>query len=203
MTTLATYRTTVNSMLASVPDASIWTNAIIDEAIRMSINAFDDVVVYEESATIASTSNTQNIGSLVTALQSIVSLHYPYLTGEKFLHQKTHYTLTAYNTAFFPTAAPVAGQTIRIRYCKAHTLTDLDSAASTTIPTNAQRLICLGATAYALELRARQAAENPAIPRESYQHLLKLAQQKQDDFQQRLVKIAGRFQNPTWPDIGL
>ncbi len=44
---LAAYRTTVDALLATAVDASTWTDAIKDQALRQALAEYDDHFVYE------------------------------------------------------------------------------------------------------------------------------------------------------------
>ncbi len=166
MAVLSAYRTEVGAILATAVDASTWTTAIIDQALRMGLSELNDQLVYETSFTVTSTGYQQDLSG-ITAINRLLALAYPWEDGYEFGHCIVPWRLVGNNIAYFTGAEPTENEVIRVRHSKLHVIQDLDAAVATTVPDQQQGLVTLWAAAYACDLRVRQVSENPALPRET------------------------------------
>ena len=176
MTVLADYRTDVGNLLATAVDASTWTTALIDQALRMAVNALDGQLVYESDFTVVTTGYEQDLSG-ITDIRNLSALAYPWQEGYNFGECLARWRLIDVNVVYFEWIQPQEDDIIRVRHTKLHTIEDLDSATATTVPERDRPLIGLWAAAFACDLRIRQISENPAIPKEASRHLTNVATQ--------------------------
>jgi hypothetical protein len=163
MSILSDFRTSLGNILATAVDSSTWTTAIYDESLRLALEDINPLIAYEADFSVSSTNYTQDL-STVTDLQNIIALAYPWVDGGDFGKLLVEWRLSGLASAYFTGVQPTNGQKIRVRYTKAHKIDDLDSAASTTVPTAAERLVLYAAAYWCCILRQRQITENPALP---------------------------------------
>ena len=198
---LAAYRTTVDALLATAVDASTWTDAIKDQALRQALAEYDDHFVYETSVTVTSGGAYQDLSS-VDALKDIQAVAYPWSDEADFAARQQRWRYAADQTIYVETATPQAGQAMRVRYTKRHEIEDLDAATATSVPDGHQLLLATLAAAFACTLRCRQLSENPAIPEHALAALAGAAThyRTQAAYLLRTARIAN---NPAWSRIGL
>jgi hypothetical protein len=198
---LADYRSELDNLLATAVDSSTWTTAIKDEAIRRALEEYNDFLIYESSFTVIDTGHEQDLSSL-TALDQILAIATPWSNTSTFsLYLKAFRTIS-YQIIRIEQHEPAAGDLIRVRHTKKHTIQNLDSAVATTIPDNHKRMLSLGAAGWACDLRIRQISENPAIPKEAATQLRLIREEFMDRFQRALSNAQQRIA-PAWSQIGL
>jgi hypothetical protein len=163
MSNLATYRTELQALLATAVDSSSWPNALLDQALRLGLADTDAQLVYEESCVVSAGGYHQDM-SAVPGLRAVLALAYPWQEGDRFGLQLTAWRWAGPRQVVLAHAAPQAGETIRVRFAKNHTIADLDGAATTTVPDHARAMVLVAAAAWACDLRRRQLSENPALP---------------------------------------
>lgn len=201
MPTLTDYRADLDALLATAPDASTWTDALLDEAIRQALEDVNHQLVYETSWTVQTGGNEQDLSS-VTAMDEILAVAYPWYDGADWGAFATRWHLIEPTRLYFPDTPPSAGETIRVRYTQLHAIQSLDGAPATTLPDNLRRLFARGAAAHGCLLRVRQLSENPATPKEAISTLLKLADVWMDEFVRGLTRANSR-RTVSWPRLGL
>jgi len=201
MAVLADYRSDVGNLLATAVDASTWTTALLDEALRRALGELNLLLVYESDFTVATGGYEQDLSSL-TDIYTVLAVAYPWQEGWDFARYLAVWRVVGPNKIYFSTVRPAAGETIRVRYCKQHKIDDLDSAAATTVPDLHRSLVALWAAAYACELRQRQLSENPALPNDAGKQLAGVAVCFRRRAQETISHIPplGRLR---WGNIGL
>jgi len=198
---LAAYRTTVDALLATAVDASTWTDAIKDQALRQALAEYDDHFVYETSVTITSGGANQDLSSM-DALKDILAVAYPWSDEADFAACQQRWRYAADQTIYVETVTPQAGQVMRVRYTKRHAIEDLDAATATSVPDGHQLLLATLAAAFACTLRCRQLSENPAIPEHALAALADAAAHYRTQAAV-LLRTARIAYNPVWSQIGL
>lgn len=201
MAILADYRSDLSNLLATAVDASTWPTTLLDEALRRALNELNLLLVYETNFTVAIAGYEQDLSSLPN-LYSVLALAYPWQEGRDFAHYLATWRIVGPSKVYFTTVQPTVGEVVRVRHCKMHTIDDLDGAATTTVPESHRALISLWAAAYACELRHRQISENPALPKDAGQHLVKLAEIFRRRVQEAISHLPplGRLR---WGNLGL
>ena len=198
---LTDYRSDLDNILATAVDASTWTDAIFDQALCMALDTLNPLLVYETSFMVVSAGYEQDL-STIAELGSVVALAYPWQEGSDFAGALATWRTAGHNKVYFTAVEPAVGEVIRVRYCKRHTIDELDAATSTTVPDTHRGLIGLWAAAYACDLRQRQISENPALPKEAAGHLAQVAAR----FRQRAQEATSHLQPAQrlrWGTVGL
>ncbi len=198
---LAAYRIAVDALLATAVDASTWTDAIKDQALRQALAEYDDYFVYETSVTVTSDGANQDLSS-ISALKDILSVAYPWSDEADFAACQQRWRYAADQTIYVETVTPQAGQVMRVRYTKQHVIEGLDAAAATSVPDSHQVLLATLAAAFACTLRCRQLSENPAIPEHAFAALSAVAIHYRSQAAD-LLRTARITDNPSWSGIGL
>jgi hypothetical protein len=201
MANLADYRTNLHNLLATAVDSSTWTEAIFDQSLRMALDELNPLLIYETSFTVVEAGHEQDLSS-ITDIQSVLAAAYPWQEGWDFGTRLATWRTVGHNTLYFTTVSPGLGETIRVRYCKRHTLNGLDSATATTVPDAHRSLVGLWAAACACDLRRRQLSENPALPKDAGQHLAHVAARFRRQAQEAISHVPplGRLR---WATLGL
>ncbi|MCC6455886.1 MAG: hypothetical protein IT328_13120 [Caldilineaceae bacterium] len=201
MALLADYRSDLHNLLATTVDASTWSNALLDEALRRGLGELNLLLVYETSFTVESTGYEQDLSSL-TGIYAVLAAAYPWQEGWDFARTLTPWRSMGQNKLYFTAVEPAVGETIRVRHSKLHTIEDLDSATATTVPDAQRALVGLWAAAFACELRQRQISENPALPTDAGRQLAGMAMTFRKRAQEATSHIPPLGQL-RWGNIGL
>jgi hypothetical protein len=201
MAVLTNYRSDLHNLLATTVDASTWSNSLLDEALRRGLAELNPLLVYETSFTVDTAGYEQDLSSL-TDIYTVLAVAYPWQEGWDFAHSLTPWRSVGPNKLYFTAAQPAVGETIRVRHAKLHTIEDLDSATTTTVPEAQRSLVGLWAAAYACDLRQRQISENPALPKDAGKQLAGMAMGFRKRAQEAISHIPplGRLR---WGSIGL
>lgn len=201
MATLTDYRLDLNNILATAVDSSTWTTAMLDQAIRMSLDELNRQLVYEVSFTVTVAGYEQDLSS-ITGINSVLAAAYPWLDGRGFGECLQEWRVSGVNKIIFDSVSPSVGEKIRVRYTKAHVIQALDAAVATTVPDNNRYLVGLWGSAYACDLRVRQISENPAIPASATNHLRMVAAELRGKATEAISHVPplGRLR---WANLGL
>jgi hypothetical protein len=201
MAILADYRSDLNNLLATAVDTSTWPTTLLDEALRRALGELNLLLVYETSFTVSVAGYEQDFSSIAN-LYGVLAVAYPWQDGWDFARRLATWRTVGPHKVYFTTARPAVGETVRVRHTKLHTIDDLDSATTTTVPDSYRALVGLWGAAYACDLRQRQISENPALPREAGAQLAQVAlclRQRALEAVSHLPPL-GRLQ---WAHIGL
>jgi len=161
--TITDYRADIDNLLATLPDVTVWTAAIKDEAIRQAIFDYSRLGPVYESDFIVPTTGYEHDLSTITDLYQIVSLAWPWDNQASFDLLNPRWRTVSRTTVRFESGEPTAGEIIRVRYRKLHRITDLDGAVSTTVPDVDRRIVGVKAALWCLDQRLRQVAENQNV----------------------------------------
>lgn len=202
--TVVELRAEVLAALAAAGDTATWTDLLLDEALRRALRAIDEFgPVYEASVTVATAGPEQDVSAL-PGLVEVTGIAWPWQAGRSFEEAAVRWrTLGEPGRVWLRTDAPSAGDLLRVRYRKAHTLEGLDDATAASLPSALRGTLALGGACYAAQLRERQAIENPALPAEAVERLRIWAAEVERAFFVDLVGRARGGSNPQWDAVGL
>ncbi len=198
---LADYRTSLEQALVTAVDASTWTDALKDEALRLALAEADAQLVYECDFTVTENAWVQDLSG-ISALREVLAIAYPWQDGADFAAQQQHWRVVADHTIYVEMDAPQAGEVMRVRHTKLHTIQGLDAAAATTVPDRHQTFVVMLAASIACTLRSRQISENPAIPEQALAALGAAAR----DYRRGAADLlhgVGAGDGVRWPGVGL
>jgi len=160
---------------------AVFDTATIDDAIRRALLDYSAAVPRHVNTTLALTSALSTNGreidvSTITGLLDVTDVWCPYdpnddrptvCTFEFWRDDKTVYLSGGH--------AVQATDTARIFYTSVHTIDGLDGATSTTIPTDREQLIQMGAIAYTLLSRAADLTEQVTVHKDAPLTLVEMA----------------------------
>ncbi len=201
MTTLADVRSDVGALLASAVDSLTWTTGLLDAAIRLGLAEVDGCLIYESDVTVTTADYEQDLSGIPDLL-AVLALAYPWTAGADFTRRLIAWRAVGAGRIYFDRIEAQVGEVIRVRHTKRHTLTDLDGAATTTLPAIYQPLLALAAAAWACDLRLRQLSENPATPKGATDVLTKIAAAYRGEVARRLARSPAQ-PGPAWTGLGL
>lgn len=201
--TITDVRADIDALLASAVDNATWTAAIKDEGARQALRAYNlQGPAYEADVVVTVTGHEQDL-SVINDLVAIECVAYPWHDGLLIEDYAVRWRRIGAFSVRVDGIAPALGETMRVRYRSAHTISGLEGALTTTVVDAHRGLLAQGALAYALALRLRQISENPAIPHEAAALLQSLRRGWDDVFAQGLDMLSGATQNPVWARVGL
>ena len=87
---------------------------------------------------------------------------------------------------------PASGATVRIFYHKVHTVEDLAGAESTSVSSEDEEALVLGAAAYAVLQKARGSVGKAGVSAETPEHWLNWAESRMQAFRERLQQVRKR-----------
>lgn len=167
--TLTEMRTRITQMLMDTGTV-IWTNDVLDEALRQALAAYSSAFPCVNAVTISVPASGDVDLSAINGLVDVVDVHWPFSPGKADTLQPVNRisgwrcwrdldkpTLELRTTG---STAPAGGEDLRVRYTTAHTLSGLDGAALSTIPLIHFTLLVHGAAGYAALFRAIDKVEN-------------------------------------------
>ena len=200
---LSDLRTDIDNELGSVIDASTWTLAIKDEAVRQALQEYIQKAPPLETTTTTNASSLIDLSSLTPACYRLLAVSWPWSGYAAFFDRYLRsFRFTDTQIVALNGVVPGAAVAVGIRYLRAHTISSLDSAATTTPPDTHRRCLAKGAAAHACKIRIRQISENPAIPKDAKEDLQMVFDGYYNEFQTALNNLVN-LENPTWSRIGL
>ncbi len=199
--------TDVNSLktaLLSLVGASLsvdgWEDGVLTEAIAQGLaDANVWLPPVEASFSVTTPGADQDISTL--APLQILAVAYPWETTSTWRETAVPWRLTGPGVVTI-NAAATAGQSLRVRYRKAYTISGIGGATATTLPAPAERLLLLAAAAHAYLIRYRQLSRRPSTAPTDLQSCKDLADTYRRQFEQIVGGGSGE-QGPAWPGMGL
>jgi hypothetical protein len=177
-----------------------WEDGVLAEAISQGLaDANVWLPPVEASFTVVTPGADQDISSL--APLQVLAVAYPWTAASNWRETAVPWRMTGPGVVTLNTAA-TAGQVVRVRLRKAHTVSGLAGASSTTLPVTAERLLLLAAASHAYLIRYRQLSRRPSTAPSDLQSCKELAETYRRQFEQ-LVGGGSSEQAPAWPGIGL
>jgi hypothetical protein len=158
MANLASYRTRISNSLDDT--TSKYSTAVIDEALRKVLNTYTrstpNIQSHVYTITAAGSTQTLAAANLITVIQLIP----PYVrsSADPFRYQREDYYLAFVDGSpalyFTGSEIPQVGESLLVKYAGKQTITDLDSAVSTTVRDDHEDILVVGAAGQAAMMRA-------------------------------------------------
>lgn len=206
--TLAQYKTRVLSFLMD-SGIAIWTEAsdVTAECLREALDEYSGAnpLAMETVLTLPAAGREIALAS-IAGLQSVHGVWWPYnsLGAEVWPPNRVKGFRVWWDDAqpvlFLDVAdgdQPQTDDEVRIFYAKPHTIQDLDGAAVTTIPTDHESLLVMGASGFACFARSQDLAETSGVSAVSTPNYAALASRYVKEFRKRLDFLRISNSNPT------
>lgn len=158
MANLAAYRTRVQNSLDDT--SSKYTNDVIDEALRKTLNEYTranpNILTAEFTVTTAGRLQTLSTANMI----AIIQLVHPYdsTLTDPFVYEREDFTLSYMDgspTLYFTgDDIPEVSEIVYFKYAGKQLIEDLDSAASSTIRDDHEDILIVGAAGQAAMMRA-------------------------------------------------
>ena len=193
MSDLAALRDLVEADLDDSANAT-WSTAEIDRAIQRALADYSHVRPQQVTGTIELAADGREISlATLTGLSRVVRVWYPYTAADPEdppqWRRFEHWSTTLY---ILDGDEPDTGEVVRVYYNKPQTIKDLASATATTVPTEDEEVIVLGAGAYAAISKARSAVGAAGVSTETPEHWLNWGTHRMTDFRLELRAIQAR-----------
>jgi len=199
---LAEYR---SSMLYRLKDTGVkYANADLDEALRRVLNeysrAFPNITTYD--FTVSTSGRTQSITAL-TDLIAVLQLIHPYQSSlaDPYMYEREDFYIVFSSGSpmfyFTGTKIPQAGEHIYVRYSKAHTIKDLDSATATTVKLDHKPIVITGAVGQCAMIRSHSLNEQWGGKPGEMPNLMQWGNTQYSNFIIELQKIKQEINLPT------
>lgn len=160
----------------------------IDEAIRWALHRYNEVKPDRTIATLTLPSTGREIDiSTITDYHKIESVWWNYDSADPaYPPNWRNFELWPGDILYIKDAEePTSGDVVRIWYTRLQTINGLDSATATTVPTDHDTIIVIGASGYAAQERV-QDTEAPRRPTK----LREWAEARRKEFEQALQRLA-------------
>lgn len=196
-------REDVVRMLGGEVDAETWSTPLLDEALRQALRAYSlHGPAYEVDLTVDVSGHEQDL-SAIADLLAIECVAYPWHDGLLIEDQAVRWRRVGAFSVRLDGVRPMAGETLRVRYRRAHTVDGLDGASTTTLVDAHRSTLAAGVAGYAIALRLRQISENPALPLAAARDLEGLRLRFDAIFVEELDLLTGVTAGPVWARVGL
>jgi hypothetical protein len=200
---LTDVRNDLDNLLATAVDVATWTQAMKDEAVRQALRLYNlRGPSYEVDLTVTTAGREQDL-SAIPELMAIDTIAWPWVDGLLLEDQAVRFRKIGPTTVRMDGASPAEGDTLRVRYRRAHTVNGLDGATTTTVADAHRAVLAVGAAAALTALRRRQIGENPAVPHEAREALAAAGEGFEQRFLWLLDRLAGEVHGPVWTQVGL
>ena len=163
MSDLADYQVRISQVLED-PDNSRYTDDLICEALRWALAEYSKASpqVTEGVIVIAASGREQSLASLI-GITAVLEIEYPYAAGRKDQNLYERFWSYRRGNALYVqlngSRVPLAGESLRVRYTKDHTIDGLDGWLSTTVFEADETIVVMGAAGKAAGIRANKLIE--------------------------------------------
>lgn len=185
MSTLTTLRTTLRTDLHD-DGSERWTNAELDRAIQRAVERYQEAKPQDKTKDLTALADTYVYaltgGDAIADLISIERVEYP--AGQN-PPSYVPWELMGTTLRLFPTAAPAAGETIRLHYAATH----LVDAAGSTIPGPDERIVLLGAAGFATQAWALYAVNRVNVSSFTQKEMDMFSYRRLQDFYKALSDL--------------
>jgi hypothetical protein len=197
MTTIADFRTRIRAILVDAGSA-IYTDAIVDEALRQALDEYNQALPFENETVITLPGNGREIAlNGLAGLRQVTEVYWPFDSlSEPWPPNRARgfhvYWDDAQPVLYLNNVEgdePQLGDELRLWYTSSHTIDGLDGAAITTLPGEHEALIAGGAAGHAALGRGVDLIEITSADLYGTGLLLVWAQRKLKDFREALEKI--------------
>ena len=188
-----------NLVELSLKDAAnaTWSTAELEQHIRdalLSVSRVDPIFTNVDIASVAAT-REYSLAS-ITGFFQIIEVLYPFnSTTPQYPPNRVNWQLVKNETLFIDENDAPSGDAadkIRITYTTPHTIEDLDSATVTTLSTEGESLVVLGATAYAAMQYAQSLIGKVTVSGWTPKQLMDWATMRLEHYHRELQILANR-----------
>jgi len=192
-TTLTTLRDRLEQALQDSHNTK-WTTPNLDEAIRQALAAYSEHIPHRAVTTITLTADGREIDISALTYRDIERVWWDYdATDPDHPPHWRSFELWPGDILFVnDTDEPDSGDKVRIWYTADQTITDLDSATTTTLPTRHESLIVQGASGFAAAARRVTILEEVNLNEWAPRNLREWAELQLTSFYNALEEIAAR-----------
>lgn len=201
MTTLATLKTSLLSLLADHGDVHGWEDELLDEAVRRGLWAYGQVALTSESSVTVATKDYELDLSALDA-STIFSVAYPWEDGAVFAREVIAFRLVSPTTIRADMVEFQVDEVARVRYRKRYAVEDLDGATATTVDDDEISTLLLSCASKAYELRYRQLSRLPSSPEGEAAAALLLSDRLRSEFETAML-VTRDSGVVSWGDVGL
>jgi len=202
--TLTTLRDRVETILADTGNA-IWSEDDLDECIRQALHEYSRARPQSKITTLSVTSATRELDtSSITGLMEVVEVWCDYdATDPDYPPNIRPFRYWRDANLLYITGdyEPQTGDTARIFYVALHTLDGLDSETSTSLPTEHESTLVIGAAGLAAYSPTIDQAEEEVIDKATAAYVKEWGRQKLDLFRQKLREAAYDRQDVAHVDL--
>ena len=192
-TTITTLRDRLEQTLQDTGNAK-WTTNQLDEAIRQALAAYSEHLPHRAITTLDVSSAGREISISTITYRSIERVWWDYdaTNPDHPPHWRDFETWPGDILYINDTDEPTSGDKVRIWYTADHTLTDLDTATATTLPTRHESLLVQGASGFAAAARRVTILEQVNLNEWAPRNLREWAELQLTSFYNALEEIATR-----------
>lgn len=193
MSDLAALRDLVELDLDDAGNAT-WSTAEIDRALKRALVEYARVSPQRAVGTITLEADGREISlSSLTGLTGVVRVWHPYTSADpEDPPEWRRFDVWGTTLYVLDGDEPASGDVVRVYYYKQHTIEDLESATSTTVPSQDEEVLVLGAGAYAAMQQARGAVGAAGVSTETPEHRLQWAVERMEAFHRALETVRHR-----------
>ena len=204
---LSAYLAAMRLTLATVTGETLtYTDALLTEGLRQALREYDQYALPIKAELTAVAGYEQSMASL-TELVELVLIAVPWEASAvpNLAERVVQWSWVSPGVVWLDYDC-AAGEKMLVMYRKQHTVDDLDSAASTTVLTEHERLLVLGGAAWSAELHYRQASDSvKGMSPELLKRMYTWSSLRLRDFKAGLSQISagGGAGAGSWRGIGL
>lgn len=200
--TITELRVDIKARLAAAIDGATWTDAILDAGLRQALEQVSIRGPAVEADCAAAAGREQDLSALA-GLFMVEAVAWPWDAEARLAERAVRWRyVEAPERIRLERASPAAGDTLRVRYRRSHSIDGLDGATTTSIPDVWRGMVAAGAAAYAARLRTRQLSEQPALPLDAGSVLRRWSDRGEEEFLAQ-IDATLRVPGPVWGGVGL
>ena len=193
MSDLAALRDLVELDLDDSSNA-VFSTGDVDRAIKRALRDYSVVSPQRAVGSITLAADGREISlSTLTGLTAVVRVWHPYTSSDpEDPPEWRRFEVWGTTLYILDGDEPASGEVVRVYYLKQHTIKDLESATSTTVPGEDEEVVVLGAGAYAAMQQARSAVGAAGVSTETPEHWLRWAADRMNAFWTALDAVRRR-----------
>lgn len=194
------------------PTVAVWTTAVIDESIRQALGQYQQAAPLTAEALLTLPGDGRTIAlNEVTGLLNVTRVWWPYDSAEDDDTNRAANLVTGFNLRFddgqpivdiASIDQPQTDDELYLWYTKPHTIQNLDSGSTTSLPADHESIIVLGACAYACFSRATDLNETAGLNTSSTPNYGALGSWYMERFQLALAKVRSPGKGNAGPAFG-
>ncbi len=195
---MSTLTQLVDNIAADLKDTGnvAWSADELKRAVRWALHELSWAAPRRGTATIIARESTREYSLAaagVTGLLFITEVWYPYDEEDPaYPPQSVPWRLLDDDTLWLDVASVTGGETIRLFCAQPQTVSGLDGAAATTLSTEQEELVCLGAAGYAALQRAQESIGRVNVSQQAPRLWREWGEQRLRQFRGRLAQLARR-----------